>query len=113
MTDMVTRFRSVIWMAKTLTMIFAEGLQSCVLYETSHRHASGAYPCEYMHMICFSENCSSFRVLWQKENKTRRKYGGTVVTIFVRYTCKGFATFENEVWYVQTPGAFLHKGLQA
>ena len=37
--------------------MLAEGLQSCVLYETSHRRASDAYPCEsVLHMICFTEN---------------------------------------------------------
>ena len=62
-----------IWMAKKLICLLAEGLQFCVLFETSHRRASDAYPCESMHMICFffSENCSSRHVLWQKE-KTKR-----------------------------------------
>ena len=43
----------------------------------------------------------------KRENKTRRKYGGTVATTH------GFVTFENEAWCVQTPGAFLRKRLLA
>ena len=47
----------------------------------------------------------------KRENKTRQKHGGTVVTIFVRYTW--FCIFENEMWCAQTPGAFLYKSLLA
>ena len=86
-----------------------------MLYETSHRPAADAYPCESAHMICISENCSFLYdcTVAKREtcDKTRRKCGGTVVTIFVRYTC--FVTFKKEVWCVQLPGAFLHKSLLA
>ena len=65
------RLRSVNGWLKHSLCLLAEGLQSCVLYETSHR-ASDAYPFESVHMIYFSENCSSLHVLWQKE-KTKRE----------------------------------------
>ena len=47
----------------------------------------------------------------KRENKNSRKYGGTVVKIFVRYTW--FCDFQNEGWCVQTPGAFLYESLLA
>ena len=79
-----------------------------MLYETSHLRASDAHPCDSVHMICFFwELFFPSCAVAKREYKTRRQYGETVVTIL--FATHGFVTFENEVWCVQTPGAFLHK----
>ena len=62
------QFRLVIWMAKTLTLFACK--RFTVLHEMSHHRASDAYPCESMHMICFSENCDKKRK--QNEKEIRR-----------------------------------------
>ena len=69
-------------MAKTLTL-FAHSSKVYSLAcckGSSHRRASDAYPSESVHMVCFSEKCSSLHV------QNEKKCEGPVVTIFVHYT---------------------------
>ena len=61
-------------------------------------------------MIYFSENFSSLHVLWQKEKQNEREIRRNCCKDLF-FATRGFVTFENEVWRVQTPGAFLYKNL--